>query len=257
MHFVDCGAEPPSLDKLRNPQMDWDKAAKSPEYGPFMADFSEKVGYLCGYCERYCQWEGDPLAEDRNTVDHFRPKGNPRYLHLTFEWDNLVYACRRCNWAKGGQFPGITDDPWFVLGLTDKDLGSTVEARASRVYAHPSMTEGYFNPRNQEDWVAGEETPFAFDERGFILPNGNLDDDQKWSKALRTIVDLNLNPIPDKDNPIGEENILEQRRLAAESVRALEASELQELLRQLEQGGFEFISCWRWLAAEESGNRIC
>lgn len=248
MHFVDCGAEPPSLDKLRNPQMDWDKAATGPDYRRFMKDFSKKSDYLCGYCEQFCQGKGDPLAENRNTVDHFRPKGNPRYRHLTFEWANLVYSCSRCNQAKGNQFPGLTDDPWFVLNLTDKKLGASVESLASRVYAHPSMTEGYFNPRNHEDWVAGEDPPFAFDERGFILPNGNLDNDPKWSRALRTIVDLNLNPIPDENNPIGEENILEQRHFVAESVRALEASERRELAETIGEGnGVEFPTLVKWV----------
>lgn len=245
MHYVACGPEPPSLEKLGNPELDWDKAATSPEYGPFMEYFSAKFNHLCGYCERACTKESDRDADDHNTVDHFRPKGNPRYRDLTFEWDNLIYSCLRCNQAKGHQFPGLTDDQWFVLNLTKKGLGTSIESRASRVYVHPTMNEGYFNPRNQSDWVAEEEIHFVFDERGFILPNDNLDD-QKWSKALRTIVDLDLNP----QFPIGETNLVEQRRLVAEAILGLETSKRQELLRRLEQGGFPFISCARWSASQ-------
>ena len=245
MHFVECGPEPPSLGKLRNLKVDWNTAAQDPLYKPFMEDFSEKFSWFCGYCERACTWEGNRKADNHNTVDHFRPKGNSRYRSLAFEWDNLVYACYRCGQAKLEKFPGLTDEPvhGFIIKLGQTEWGKSIMSRASRVYGHPFMDEGYVNPRNQSDWVEGEESWFVFDERGFILPNDNLDD-QKWSKALRTIVDLDLNP----DFPIGQKNLVEQRRLVAKAILGQETSKRQERLRRLEKGGF--ISCAQWAASQ-------
>ncbi len=65
----------------------------------------------CAYCETL-----NPTSHD--VVEHFRPKngwqekrgeplGKPAYFWLGYEWENLLFACDRCNDAahKGNLFP--------------------------------------------------------------------------------------------------------------------------------------------------------
>lgn len=65
----------------------------------------------CAYCESL-----NPTSHD--VVEHFRPKNGwqqkrgdslskPAYFWLSYEWDNLLFACDRCNDAahKGNLFP--------------------------------------------------------------------------------------------------------------------------------------------------------
>ena len=53
---------------------------------------------ICAYCE--VRTDGGTTSPQ---IDHFRPRS--RYKHLTFKWDNLMYACRRCNKKKCDKFP--------------------------------------------------------------------------------------------------------------------------------------------------------
>ena len=228
MHFVDCGAEPAYLVRLRNsqPDPDWDTANTRP-----VKDYlGKKFNNLCGYCEWLC-WD-DGNTDSSSSVDHFRPKGNPRYRHLTFEWDNLVYACRRCNQAKDNQFPNGAEDNHrldqlknqlaalnqggVVKSFDDFEKVERIEARITategsdsaikifeaqfpqKKFAHPHESDGYVNPREDpEDEKNPVEKPaeefFAFDAAGRILPAEELPNDE-WSKAVRTIADLELNP---------------------------------------------------------------
>ena len=109
MHFVDCGNEPASLRELvkyhANGEPDWDTRGERGSI--FYRDLGRPFDRLCGYCERPChgRQRGKP---DSNEVDHFRPRS--RYSKLTFEWENLVYTCHRCNWKKDDQFPNGEKD---------------------------------------------------------------------------------------------------------------------------------------------------
>ena len=51
----------------------------------------------CCYCEKR-----EEQAKFRD-VEHFRPKA--RYWWLAWTWENLLFACKHCNTAKGAQFP--------------------------------------------------------------------------------------------------------------------------------------------------------
>ncbi|MCU0341434.1 MAG: TIGR02646 family protein [Spirosomaceae bacterium] len=55
----------------------------------------------CAYCESQI------LHIDYGHIEHFRPKRNPKFRHLTFEWTNLLLACGVCNSRenKGTKFP--------------------------------------------------------------------------------------------------------------------------------------------------------
>jgi uncharacterized protein (TIGR02646 family) len=53
----------------------------------------------CAYCD------GHPLGEiSKATIDHFRPKGDARFLHLVLDWENLFPACNVCQDRKADSF---------------------------------------------------------------------------------------------------------------------------------------------------------
>ena len=49
----------------------------------------------CSFCDKY------PLDRGDNTIDHFKPKHNPLYYTLVYNWFNLYLACDACQGAKG------------------------------------------------------------------------------------------------------------------------------------------------------------
>jgi len=69
------------------------------KYKPFLRlDFESR----CAYCHipelRY--------GPSRNfTVDHFRPKSNPKFRKLICAYSNLYYVCQDCNSSKGSTWP--------------------------------------------------------------------------------------------------------------------------------------------------------
>lgn len=78
-------------------------------YGVARAQLADRLNHKCIYCECWLRVEGNP-------VEHFRPKahvqnkGEPRdeerYWWLAWSWENLLFACGRCNSSyKRNQFP--------------------------------------------------------------------------------------------------------------------------------------------------------
>ena len=135
---------------------------------------------ICAYCERLCDNRGPKDAASYNEVEHFRPRKH--FNDLTFDWNNLMYACHRCNKEKGDQFPGKTVDPYVALGFAEND------------YIEPTEHDGYVNPKIDEP-----TNVFCF------TPNGAIEaepaqDTSFQSKALRTIHDLNLANLEDCEN---------------------------------------------------------
>jgi uncharacterized protein (TIGR02646 family) len=70
------------------------------DYKPYLrADFR----HSCAYCLLH---ERQLLTDHWSfTIDHFRPKGLPRFRHLRNIYANLYYACPRCNTYKGNVWP--------------------------------------------------------------------------------------------------------------------------------------------------------
>ena len=182
MHFVDCGKEPPASFQDIKAKGFGDGDA----YAKFISDLEKPFNSLCGYCERPCIPPRGLEKDHDNQIDHFRPRRH--FPEFTFTWENLVYVCRRCNDAKGEQFPGKwSKDSNLILAIWDAQ-------KAGKRFVDPSADDGYVNPRDPAEKA---ETFFVFDRHGHILPDRSLDD-QKWSKAWRTIRDLNLNPDPER-----------------------------------------------------------
>ena len=67
----------------------------------------------CAYCESKIE------AVTWGHVDHYRPKS--RFPEKAFDWDNLLWACPRCNsGCKGDQFPEAPDGGPIVNPCEDE-----------------------------------------------------------------------------------------------------------------------------------------
>lgn len=117
---VSRGAEPRSLQLERRRRLSRamlerqaGKASKALDftgYGVVKEELAEALNRKCVFCEMALRPQGSP-------VEHFRPKalvankGEPpdvnRYWWLAWTWENLLFACDRCNNSpyKGNQFP--------------------------------------------------------------------------------------------------------------------------------------------------------
>ena len=176
MHSVERSPEPDFLAQLRNDRANWDDLDRGGRIGIRDA-LAQDFKRICGYCERDLD-----LSTGQATIDHFRPQS--RYRDLTFSWPNLVYACYRCNQAKGDSWPG------FDYQGVNADLNAA--------YPRYGPVTEYVCP-NAESGRLPAAAFFSFDvNTGEIVPAEQLGDEQ-WSIALRTIVDIDLN-----DEKLGE-----------------------------------------------------
>ncbi len=75
----------------------WDKYNKPYVRKALHEMFHDK----CAYCESKISHVAYPQ------IEHYRPKNENKYPHLTFDWQNLLLACAKCNGKeyKGDQFP--------------------------------------------------------------------------------------------------------------------------------------------------------
>ncbi len=64
-------------------------------YKPWLRD---EFQFRCVYCMERERWY--PSGAASFGADHVKPKGDPDYADLECEYENLVYACNRCNSRK-------------------------------------------------------------------------------------------------------------------------------------------------------------
>ena len=147
-------------------------------FGPLAPSLDAVFDGVCAYCER--KVGDDELPRTRyHTCDHFvprhllcHPKGrqcddNPP-PHAPdcpiYDWDNLVYACRSCADAKGGQWPRPGDS-----------------------------ATSYINPAGNPDASGAPESVFTYEiGTGEILVRDGISGVER-NNAQRTIDDLALN----------------------------------------------------------------
>ena len=79
----------------------------------------------CSYCDAY------PMKISDETIDHFKPKGDARFYHLAYQWENLYYCCADCQKAKWEQFsddlvrPDATDfsfNRYFIVNYLTGEI---------------------------------------------------------------------------------------------------------------------------------------
>ena len=172
MHTVSRPAEPPlELVNLAR--------SGGEDFGPLARPLDSAFTGVCGYCERRTG-DGDADLNTRFfTCDHFVPRhlichheigqcaDNPP-PHASdcpiYDWDNLMYACRSCADAKGGQWPRPGES-----------------------------ADSYIGPTSSPNATDAPEHVFAYDiSSGRILVRDGISRSAR-NNAQRTIDDLALN----------------------------------------------------------------
>lgn len=104
MKYIDRSLveEPENLRGKAVPTMDEEVDSKIYGHEDVKKAFRNLQHGICCYCESYC--EGTTFGD----VEHYLPKGyfqqhkddkknRPGYYWLAYKWDNLMYACEKCN----------------------------------------------------------------------------------------------------------------------------------------------------------------
>lgn len=95
----------------RAPKFAWPQHQKRPLNQHLLPHLKAMTQRHCAYCDAV--WvEG----VSKDTIDHFRPKSDPRWEDQVVEWTNLFYACDRCQEQKGEHYDDALlkpDDPKY------------------------------------------------------------------------------------------------------------------------------------------------
>lgn len=222
MHSVERSPEPEFLERMRTEKTTWDDLDTSDRVlirGALAQDFER----TCAYCERDLD-----LSTGQAIVEHFRPRS--RFPDLTFDWLNLIYACRRCNDAKGNSWPGFDDQ------------GVDMWLRAENPRYTP--VSEYVSPNSEAGRRPAQEH-FGFDlDTGEMKPAEELDD-LEWSTARRTIRDVDLNDSQLGQNDPGHlmNRRRRQRRLLEQRLSSVsDPIQMVELAIEFTQPGRPFSS---------------
>ena len=192
MHSVKRSTEPERLAQIRRSNAVWDDINRRDRARIRRVLWQDFKG-ICGYCEKSCEPPTRSAnSPDEETIDHFRPRN--KFPAMSFDWLNLVYACKRCNDAKAGQWPDPTDQVNQVLKFG---------------YVRFKPVDRYVNPNHQRGQRLAQDYFDYNTNTGEVHPADGVND-QEWSIAFRTIRDVDLN-----DNRIGENDPrnLRNRRL--------------------------------------------
>jgi hypothetical protein len=68
------------------------------DYKTFKPWLRDEFQFRCVYCLERERWY--PSGHEAFGVDHVCPQGDPAYAELVCDYENLVYACNRCNSIK-------------------------------------------------------------------------------------------------------------------------------------------------------------
>ena len=175
MHSVQRSAEPRHLFQVRRCNSVWGDLNRR-DRARIRRDLWRDFKGICGYCEKSCEpptRSGN--SRDEETIDHFRPRN--RFPALSFDWQNLVYCCKQCNDAKGGQWPEPADQ---------------VNQMLKAGYVRFKQVDRYVNPNFQQGQRSAHDY-FDYDvDTGEIHPADEVNDEE-WSTSFRTIRDVDLN----------------------------------------------------------------
>lgn len=61
-----------------------------------LPDLAAMTHEHCAFCDRY--------TVEPDSIEHFRPKSDSRFLHLAYEWENLFFCCGGCQSEKSEQW---------------------------------------------------------------------------------------------------------------------------------------------------------
>lgn len=118
---VNRGPQPPNFEQHKNQWLASFTTAQTKDPDVTISKFwakvrrgiSEEAQYLfrafnhkCAFCESYLGHTASPH------IEHYRPKS--KFPELTFEWENWLLSCGRCNDKKWSHFPLCNDTPCLI-----------------------------------------------------------------------------------------------------------------------------------------------
>lgn len=102
-------------------------------YRSYKRYLQHEFSRVCVYCR-----QPDSSAPNLNFgVDHYRPKGVPRFAHLVCDYGNLYYCCGNCNSRKNNDWPVDEENGPFVVNPCDHEMAAHLrfDAKTGRVEA--------------------------------------------------------------------------------------------------------------------------
>ncbi len=100
--------------------------------------------YLHGQTQRHCSYcDAYPPKLPDKTIDHFRPKGDPRFYHLAYHWENLYFACGHCQQARMEDFdeallrpdqPGYAFERYFIFNFSTGEIETNPAATPEEMH---------------------------------------------------------------------------------------------------------------------------
>ncbi|OQY54740.1 MAG: hypothetical protein DRR08_33525 [Candidatus Parabeggiatoa sp. nov. 2] len=91
----------------------WSKVSKRQAMQSYARQLHQAFQYKCAFCE------SKPAATNALQVEHYRPKGNPQFERLMFDWDNWLTSCGCCNSKKWRHFPDCEGEPCLIDPCAD------------------------------------------------------------------------------------------------------------------------------------------
>lgn len=93
---------------------------KYKHYRSYKRTLQTEFSRVCVYCR-----QPDCSAPNLNFgVDHYRPKGIPRFANLVCEYENLYYCCGTCNSRKSDYWPLDEKQGPFVVAPCEHEMAT-------------------------------------------------------------------------------------------------------------------------------------
>lgn len=188
----------------------------------------------------YCEWKVTP--GDPGDVEHFRPKGRvkqvdgdpflvPGYWWLAYEWDNLLFACSKCNSSgKRDLFP-IADQSKRCRKPTDALAGEEA------LLLNPVVD----HPETQIEWRGAVPRGTTLAAKTTITELGlrrkPLMDDRNERYDTAKLAWENIKSLEAKADPADAELLTANRRKLAAMLRR--SAEYAGMIRAAMRNGFQ------------------
>lgn len=90
-----------------------------------LPDLAGQTQQHCSYCDFF------PPRRADETIDHFLPKGDARFWHFVYQWENLYFVCGHCQRVKMEQHdeallrpdePGFSFQRYFIVNYSTGEI---------------------------------------------------------------------------------------------------------------------------------------
>jgi hypothetical protein len=152
----------------------------------------DEFTFRCVYCLERERWY--PSGQAAFAVDHVKPKGKQEYAHLVCVYENLVYACNRCNSAKSdelvldpcsvafaqhlvvredGTVVGLTTEGKNLIDILGLDLVGPTRTRLYYIRLASLYRQAPHNPEVRELYFCMFGFPDELPDLASLRPGGN------------------------------------------------------------------------------------